>query len=95
MAHIQFRAKIITVYNIDDTVAYKYIPVPTLGRHHCDMNAFRQHRKYGGFANSDLFTGMLKRIRSEVTGDKIRLDAIPENVTVDVSNFLATVTFNV
>lgn len=59
------------------------------------MNAFRTHPRYGGLANSDLFPGVLARIRKERLGDKIRLDAIPEGVGVDTSKFLAVVTIDV
>ena len=96
MARIQFKAKIQTIYNTDDTPAYDYIQVPELDRKHCDMHAFRQHKKYGAYANSDLFKGMLKRIRSDIfQGRPLKLDAIPNNVTVDTSGFLAVVTIEV
>lgn len=96
MATIQFKAKIQTVYNMDDTPAYYYIHVPELDRKHCDMPAFRQHKKYGPYANSDLFKGMLKRIRSDIfQGRPLKLNAIPEGVTVDTSGFLAVVTIEV
>lgn len=96
MAQIQFKGKIQTVYNMDDSVAYKYIQIPQVDRKHCDMNAFRSHAKYGAYANSDLFKGMLRRIRQETFGkDILRLDAIPPGVNVDTSGFLAVVTFDV
>ena len=94
MATIQFKGKVKSAYYVDDTLAYRYIAVPALTRTHCDMAAFRSHPKYGAYANSDLFPGMLKGIRANVfAGDKLKLDAIPEGVTVDTSGFLATVTF--
>lgn len=95
MAKIQFRAKVETIYNMDETVAYRRVKVPTLTRSHCDMNAFRSHKKYGSYANSDLFPGMLKRIKADRTGDYIRLDRVPEGVTVDTSGYLAYVAFDV
>ena len=100
MARIEFRAKPVDVFNVDGSLAYRYIPVPALTRSHCDMNAFRQHPKYGGYANSDLFPGMLRRIRDNtftwsVNGAKaFKLDAIPEGVTLDQSGFLARITFD-
>lgn len=94
MAQIQFRAKVQTVYNVDDTVAWRYIQVPTLTRKHCDMSAFRSHPKFGGLANSDLFPNILAKIRREVLGETIRLDKIRDGVTVDESGFLAVVTFD-
>lgn len=97
MATIKFKCKVQTMYNMDNTVAYEYLQVPELDRKHCDMGAFRMHGKYGSYANSDLFKGMLKRIREDTFGGKnmIRLDAIPDHVKVDLTGFLAVVTFDV
>lgn len=97
MAKIEFKGKVKNVYNIDDTIAYQYVAVPTFDRKHCDMHAFRQHPKFGGYANSDLFRGMLNRIRSDKFGDSgmLILSKIPEGITVDTSGFLAVVSFEV
>lgn len=98
MAQIQFRAKVVTVYNHDDTPAWQYVTVPKLARSHCDMAAFRKHPKYGSYANSDLFPAMLERIAREVVGPysrDLRLDKAPANVTIDASGFLALVTIEV
>ena len=89
---ITFKAKVETMYNPDDTVAYQFIRVPQFARKHCDMNAFRKHPKYGSFANSDMFPNILKRIRKDILGETIHLDDIPEAVIVDTSGFLAKVT---
>ena len=94
MAKIEFRAKVENVYNMDDTLAYSLVKVPSLDRKHCDMNAFRKHPKFGGFANSDLFKNVLSRIKKDRLGDHIRLDRIPEGVTIDTSGFLALVTLD-
>lgn len=96
MAQIKFKGKVQSVYNMDDSIAYQYIQVPALDRKHCDMGAMRQHPKYGSYANSDLFKGMLNRIRKTVFGgEMLRLDRIPESVTVDTSGFLAVVSLDV
>jgi hypothetical protein len=94
---IQFKAKIQEVLNMDDTVAYQYVSVPVLKRSHVDMNAARNHPKYGGYANSDMFPGMLARIRSDLIKGSLglRMDRLPENVVVDTSGFLANVTIEV
>ena len=95
VAQIQFRGKVQQLW-IGDSVSYEYIRVPALDRKHCDMSAFRKHPRYGGLANSDLFKGMLARIRKErFKGDQLRLDAIPDGVSVDTSGFLAVVTLEV
>jgi len=98
MAKITFKGKVEQVYNMDDTPAFLRIKVPEFKRSHCDMAAFRKHPKYGGFANSDLFAGILARIRRNTFGqysDYLRLDQVPEGVNVDASDFLAIVSFEV
>jgi len=91
-AKITFKGKVETLRYVDNTVASVRIKVPTLERRHCDMNAMRQHPKYGSYANSDLFPAMLARIKNERLGEYIKLDAIPEWVTVNQEGFLAVVT---
>jgi hypothetical protein len=101
MAKITFKAKVQKVYNMDDTLAYSYVKIPKLNQRHCDMNAFRQHPKYGGYANSTLFPSILGRIVKELfthsysLGYIIKLDEIPEGVKVDTSKFLAEIEINV
>jgi hypothetical protein len=101
MAKITFKAKVQPVQNMDGTFAYNMVQIPALTRSHCDMGAFRQHKKYGGFANSDMFPAMLKRIRSDIGGSAARLRfgaegyTLPENVSIDTSGFLAKVEIDV
>ena len=96
MATIKFKAKVQEMRNADGSLAYEYLQVPEFDRKHCDMNTFRTHPKYGAYANSDLFKGVLKRIRSDVFGGGfLKLNAAPETVSVDTSGFLAVVTFEV
>lgn len=95
MPKIQFRAKVRTVYNHDDSIAWREVKVPALERSHCDMHAFRASREFGSYANSDLFKNILVGIARKVAPHGfIRLDKIPENVTVDDSGFLALVTID-
>ena len=95
MPNVNFKAKVQTVYNTDNTVAYQYVQVPELKRAHCDMNAFRSHPRYAAYANSDLFPGLLKRaVEVAGVGKIIRLDQLSDRVTVDTSGFLARVTIN-
>lgn len=98
MATIQFKGKIQTVYNVDDSHAFDYIQVPELTAKHCNMAEFRVHPKYGSYANSDLFKGILRRIKENIVGkysSQIRLDKIPAGVQIDTSGFLAVVTIEV
>jgi len=96
MALVSFRAKAEKIYNMDNTLAYVRIKVPALKRAHCDMNAFRQHPRFGAYANSDMFEGILKRQAQErFPSGYIRLDhPIPDGVVIDQRNFLATVSFD-
>jgi hypothetical protein len=56
------------------------------------MAAFRQHSRYGCLANSDLFPGVLAKIRRDLfPANYVRLDSMPANVTVDETGFLAEV----
>lgn len=81
---VAFKAKVETLYNMDNTVAYQRIKIPTLGRTHCDMEAFRRSKEFGPYANSDLFKGILAGIRNRVSKTGyIRLDQLPKNVTVE------------
>lgn len=94
MAEISFKAKVETIVNMDGTVAYQRVKVPVLDRKHCDMNAFRRHPKLGGLANSDLFKNALAYIRRTQLGEYIRLDRVPEGVSVNTAGYLAVVSFD-
>ena len=96
-ARIQFKAKKEPVTFAGDAApSYYRVKVPVLDRKHCDMNAFRSHPNYGMYANSDLFKGMLKRIKADTFGGEyLRLDRIPEGVDADESGFLVVVTLYV
>lgn len=96
MATITFKAKVQTMYNMDDTEAYKFISVPQFKTSHADRESFRKHPKYSGLVNSDLFQNVLSRIRRDtIKNDMVRLDQLPANVSVDASGFLAVVTITV
>ena len=99
MALISFKAKVRQVYNVDETLAYHTISVPTLTRSHCDMAAFRTHPRFGGMANSDLFPNILSRVRRDrLVGEysnELRLDRLPDGVTIDTSGFLAVVSLDI
>lgn len=96
MPAITFRAKAETVWNHDDTPAYRCVKVPAIQRRHCDMNAFRRHPKFGGLANSALFDSLLRReLKAAGVGEWLRLDQLPACATVDEGGFLAVVTIRV
>lgn len=84
---IAFKAKPVQVYNPDGSVAYVAVKVPELKRSHVDMHAARRHPRYSGIANSDLFPGVLAKIRRELVGEynpsgHVRLDKLPEGFSV-------------
>lgn len=70
------------------------LKVPEIKRGHCDMQAFRNSREFGGYANSDLFLGILARklralaIPAYLYAD----DPLPVGVAIDTSGFLWSVT---
>lgn len=96
-ATITFKAKAQELLNADGSTAYRYIPVPQFKRSHCDMQAFRNHPKFGSYANSDLFPAMLSRIRRELVAGELglRFDRLPANVQVNGKGLLTEVTVTV
>jgi hypothetical protein len=95
MPTITFRAKVENIVYPDGTPAQSRVKVPTLTNRHCDMHAFRTDKKFGPYANSDLFPSVLARaVKALGVRDYIRLDQIPDAVTVDASGFLARVTID-
>ena len=96
MPNITFRAKVEKIYNMDDTLAFERIKVPSITRSHCDMAGFRNHKKIGAYANSDLFKNLISTaIRDLGVSDYVRLDKAPPSVAIDTSGFLAKVTITV
>jgi hypothetical protein len=93
-ATITFKAKVETMRSMEDDVLYQYVTAPVLTRRHCNMDAWRLHPKFGAYANSDFFPGVLAKIRREHLNGFIRLDRLPEHVTIDTSGFLAVVTLD-
>lgn len=98
MPTITVKAKLREARYTDGSLCRQYIQLPKIDRNHCDMSAFRAHSKFGGFANSDLFSGMLRReLSSRGIGEQITLGngdgpkALPTGVTV-TPGFLHTVT---
>ena len=96
MPRVTFKAKPETIYNMDGTPAWTWVKVPALTRNHCDMNAFRRDSGFGPFANSDLFPAMLARaVRAAGVKDHVKLDAVPDHVTITPGPLLYTVTIDV
>ena len=91
---ITFKAKIKTMLWVDGTFSYQYVEVPVLKRKHCDMQAFRNHPRYGFLANSDLFVGVLAKIRKKVfQGGILKINDLPVGVEIDNTGFLAVITW--
>jgi hypothetical protein len=96
-ATITFKAKAQELANADGSIAYRFVSVPQFTRSHCDMQAFRNHPKFGGYANSDLFPAMLARIRREIVsgGLGLRLDQLPDNVQANEKGLLTEIKITV
>ncbi len=100
---IEFRGKVREQTYTDGTLASRRIQVPKLERRHvADMGSARSSRKYGGFANSDLFPSMLNRAAESIgcrrIGEALYVDLLgptPAGITVDESGFLALVRIDV
>ena len=100
---IEFRAKVHTNHYSDGSAAARFIRVPKLGvRHVADMGAARASRKFGMYANSDLFPSMISRAAESVgcrrVGDYLCVDLlanVPPEIVVDESGFLANVRISV
>ena len=99
---ITFRAKVQECNYTDGTIASRYIRVPKLTRSHVDMEAARRHKRWGSFANSDLFQNILAReavaAGCKIVGGGMRVDLLsplPSAISIDTSGFLAQVTITV
>lgn len=89
MSTIQFKTKVRTMHEADDSKS-PYVELKReVSRHDCNLRP-HQHTYY----NSDLFPSMLNRAYRAVTGNRewLLLSQLPEGVTVDTSKFLAVVT---
>jgi hypothetical protein len=92
---LQFKAKVQTMHDYDDTPLYRFVQVPKVTRRHVDMHEARCHPKFGSYANSDMFPSMLVRACAATglkTGSLLKIDTPPEGVSVDDSGFLAVIT---
>lgn len=98
MATIKFKTKPVAVYHADGSgIAFHEMRVPTFTRQHCDMHEFRSHKKYGSYANSDLFPAMLARIRRDIFAgrDWFKLESPPAGVTIEPGGLLYSITLDV
>ena len=86
---IEYKTKVRTLYNADDTTSPYIEYKRTLSRRDCNL---RPHED--AYYNSDMFVGMLNRAHKAATGGRewCRLADLPAGVTVDTTGFLATVT---
>lgn len=73
-----------------DTKIYQVYNIPKIKRCHCDMNAARNHPRYSGFANSDMFERMVQRDIAAKYGSFIAC----ENATAKAVGFLHEVDIN-
>lgn len=92
---VTFRTKVRTLIDAYDR-RRDYVKLPTITRHHCDMQAARCCPEWGGITNSDLFLGAVNGAVSKLASSSgfIYLDSLPDCVSVDTSGFLAEVTIS-
>ena len=86
---LQFKAKTET----EPGTGRQFVRVPTFNRNHCsDLQAFRTSRRFGGYANSDLFPAILQRaVSSAGIGSPLFLDDIPPAVVVLQLSFFSVI----
>lgn len=95
---IEFKGKVTKHGFYDKNLDYimkDCVKIPVFTRSHCNMQKFRDHPKYGTWANSDLFPNVLAGIRRDIFGesDYLDLEKLPANVTVKLG-FFVVVTIN-
>ena len=95
MARISFKAKKQDIQDLRDKTWRSSVRVPRIKKSHCDMSAFRKHKRFGSYANSDLFENMINgHIRKLIPDGFIRLDELPPGVEV-FAGFLVTVNIEI
>ena len=96
MPVISFKAKVQTMYHPDDTEAYKFVKLPKITRSHCDMSSFRSDQNFRSYANSDLLLKLVEKSMSRLgLGEIIRLDNLPNGISVDTEGFLYKVSITI
>ena len=92
MLTITFTVKMKPVYFVDGSLAWEGAPLPKKLASYADRDAFRQSRRFGAYANSDLFESILQReVKRLGVSSYLKLGQLPECVTVETA-FMSTVT---
>lgn len=92
MALVTFKTRIEKTF---DETPRAFVRSPALTRKHCDMQAFRNSKEFGSYANSDLFEALLERAKAlSPLAKPLFLDDLPEGVAVTTNGFFATVAFD-
>lgn len=95
MPTITFKGKPYIGYRLDRSET-RYLKIPVIKRGHCDMAAFRSHKKYGSYANSQLFPAMIAReLEARGIARAVDINAPPAGVSVDDSGFLTVVAITI
>lgn len=92
---IVFKTKFKPVRYVDGSRAHEGASLPKQLSPYADKDAFRRSRRFGSYANSDLFESLLQREmkRLGVPG-YLKLGQLPECVTVE-TGFMSTVTIHI
>ena len=92
---ITFKGKVKPVYFIDGSLAWEGLPLPKKLSPYANKSAFRTSKRFGSYANSDLFESILQReIKRLGVRDYLRIGSLPDCVTIELG-FLATVTITI
>jgi hypothetical protein len=95
MLTITFKTKVKPVYFADGSLAYEGFPLPKSLARYADRAAFRQSRRFGSYANSDLLEAILLReIKQLGVPSYVKLSELPDCVAVE-HGFMATVTITI
>ena len=94
---LEFKSKVKQYNYTDGTPGRQFYNVPAFTRNHCSsLQAFRTSKRFGGFANSDFFPGILcGTVRNLGIGSRLYVDSIPEFVQIDTSGFLSVITITI
>ena len=93
MSRIVVKCKVSKTVNSDNY----FIKLPTIKRHHCEIETFRNNPNYSGIINSELFEIAVRReVNKLLKGAKLlRTDLLPECVTIKEMKFISEVTINI
>ncbi len=96
MGTIVFAGKIQKQTDPNSKITHEYVRIPVIARQHIVINSFRNHPKYGFYANSTVLFSMIEKDLESMFPDHwIRLNDLPPNVSVTHNGFIAEVSITI